>query len=679
MVTKQERMKYNKAAREIAEKLSLEEKIILMGGNTSLLKAGLDFYTWGYNHKPYMAGGNERLSVPKLKFCDGPRGVVSYNSTCFPVTMSRGASFDPELEERVGDVIGKEVRGSGGNLFGGVCLNIPYNPGWGRSQEVYGEDSCHMGKMGVALVKGVQKHNVIACLKHFAFNSMENARFRVSVKADKRTEREIFLPHFKKCVDAGAAAVMSAYNRYEGEFCGHNDYLLNQVLKEEWGFDGIVISDFTFGVRDTVGGINGGCDVEMQNTNHYKVKKVKKAIEEGKIEERTIHEHAIRIIRTLLAVENAKDKQAYDKKNLACEDHAALAREVSEKSITLLKNKGNILPFDRNSTKKIVMVGDLANEKNIGDHGSSRVRPPYIITLKDAIEKLCVGIQIDFIPTKEAITSKKQITEADIVILACGYNHDDEGERISEKGNLGGDRASLKLHDDVAIIKSIGNINKNTAVVVFGGNMIMMSDWYDAVPGILMAYYPGMEGAYAIADILLGKVNPSGKLPYVTPKHEKDLPQVDWHAKDEQFYDYYYGYRKLEKEGKKHLFPYGYGLSYTEFAVSEAELASVDEKEATFQVRVKNTGKIHGGEVVQLYIGYKNSSVDRPVKELKDFNKVYLKPEEEKVIILKVSKEDLAYYDINSLKWKQEDIEYIAFIGNNADDAKNREILFKFK
>lgn len=260
------RLSYTAKAKEIVSQMSLEEKVYLMSGRVSMEEMLEDFKERHYNWRPYPAGGNDRLGVPELKFVDGPRGVVSGNSTCFPVAMARGAAFDPELEERIGHAIGQEVRAQGGNFFGGVCINLPYNPGWGRSQEVYGEESFHLGVMGSSLVKGVQEENVIACVKHFAFNSMEWARFKVSVIADKRTEREVFLPHFKDCVDAGAGSVMSAYNLYHGVHCGHHDYLLNQVLKDEWDFDGFVISDFAWGIKDTVEAANGGMDVEMCHT-----------------------------------------------------------------------------------------------------------------------------------------------------------------------------------------------------------------------------------------------------------------------------------------------------------------------------------------------------------------------------------------------------------------------------
>lgn len=680
MNSRTKRMEYDTQAREIVDKMSLKEKIHLMGGRTSMIRAGVEFHTIGYNHKPYPAGGNKKLGIPAMKFCDGPRGVVSLNSTCFPVTMGRGASFDTALEQRVGEAIAKEVRSCGGNLFGGVCLNIPYHPGWGRSQEVYGEDSCHMGKMGAAFVEGVQKHNVIACLKHFAFNSMENARFRVSVIADKRTEQEVFLPHFKKCIEAGAAAVMSAYNKYQGEHCGHNGYLLNDVLRNDWGFDGFVMSDFTFGIRDTAGGMNGGCDIEMMNTNHYAYKKVKKEIDEGQISEETVTKSAIRIVRTLLATKYAKDPQQYPAGLNACADHVALAREAADKSITLLKNTGQILPLDSKKVKRLVLVGDLSNEKNIGDHGSSRVRPPHVITIYESIQMLYPEIQVELIKTAKAAQSKAQISSADAVIIACGYTHGDEGEMISEKTHIGGDRKSLGLSEkDLQMIKTVGQINPNTATVLFGGNMIMMTEWYDQTPAILMAYYPGMEGGHAITDILFGKVNPSGKLPFVVPVRESDLPQVNFETNKEQVYEYYHGYRKLDKESKKAFLPYGFGLSYTRFEITDYRLAGVNREEAVFSVMVENCGSSEGGEVLQLYIGCQDSCVDRPIKVLKDFQKVYLKAGEKRKVELRVKKEDLAYYNETINGWQQEDITYIAYIGTDANEAMYHKIPYQYE
>ncbi len=665
MPNKEQRLNYDGRAREIVAKMSLKEKIILMSGN-SMKEMVTDMMSKkrGYNFHPWCAGGNDRLNVPKMAFCDGPRGVVTGTSTCFPVSMARGASFDTELEERVGDVIGREVRAVGGNYYGGVCINLPYNPGWGRSQEVYGEDSMHLGKMGVALTSGVQRHNVIACIKHYAFNSMECKRFSVSVKASKRTEREIYLRHFKQCIDAGAASVMGAYNKYEGKHCCHNEYLLRDVLKKEWDFDGFVISDFIWGVRDTEGGINGGCDVEMCLKNKYSVGKVMKLVKKGVIKEETINDSAIRIVRTLLAFTESKDPQKYPIELCQCDEHVALAEEVADKSITLIKNNG-ILPL---KASKIVLVGDLAKVQNIGDHGSSNLIRANADTIYDRFaEKL--GDKMTFVQTDQLLENENTIKAADAVVAVVGLGHSDEGEFVSEITNIGGDRKKgLGLHDkDVALLQGLGKLNDKVTAVLIGGNMLMLDPWYDSVNAIVMAYYPGMRGGKAVTDLLFGDVNPSGKTPFVTPYKESDLPQIDWDA-EEQYYDYYHGYAKLDKEKVKARIPYGFGLSYTTFELSHQRLVSANDKTAVFSVKITNTGKREGGEVAQLYAGWNNSAVDRPVKALMDFQKVYLKAGEEKTIELRVNKADMAYFDEQKNCFIEEDLTYTAFIGNNSEE-----------
>lgn len=326
---KEYRLSYTEKAKKLVDELTLEQKVHLMSGTISLEDMLADMQgSKHYNFYPYPAGGIEEKELPPMLFCDGPRGVVceTGKNTCFPVTMLRGATFDVELERRVGNVIGTEVRGNGGNLFAGVCINLPYNPGWGRSQETYGEDSFHLGQMGSALTKGVQEKNVMACLKHFAFNSMENSRFKVNVECTKRTEREVYLPHFKDCIDAGAASVMSAYNLYKGEYCGHNKYLLNDVLKKEWDFDGFVMTDFVWGMHDTVDPANNGLDMEMPNTNYYGEKLVQ-AVKDGKVSEDKINEAALRIVRTILSFTEADD-QEYDESVLGRKEHIDVALEL---------------------------------------------------------------------------------------------------------------------------------------------------------------------------------------------------------------------------------------------------------------------------------------------------------------------------------------------------------------
>ncbi|NLU23264.1 MAG: glycosyl hydrolase [Clostridiales bacterium] len=668
--TKEYRLSFTKEAQELVNKMSLEEKVFLMSGRTSyedcidvFAEPNADVH---YNDHPYPAGGNERLGVANLMFCDGPRGVVCEKSTCFPVTMARGATFDRALEEQVGEAIAKEIRAYGGNFYGGVCINLPYNPGWGRSQESYGEDNFHLGSMGSALVEGIQKHNVIACIKHFAFNSMENGRFTASVNADDRTEQEVYLDHFRRCINSGAAAVMSSYNMYRGTYCGQQKHLLRDVLKKDWDFDGFVVSDFVWGTRDTVNAANGGLDVEMCDT-HFYGKNLVDAVKAGKVPEAAIDEAALRIVRTMLAFSHAEDPQDYPRKLISCTDHIALAKKVAEESITLIQNKNNTLPFAAEKAQTIAVFGKLADVENIGDHGSSRVFPHYVVTPLAGITKLAENAEVVYYGGEDLEKAAQIAAKADAVVVVAGYDHDDEGEYIAkddEKVKQGGDRkTSLGLHEnEIALIQAVGKANANSAVVLIGGNMIMIDEWKDCVSSILMAYYPGMEGGTAIAEVLFGQVNPSGKLPFVIVKKESDLPQLDWMATDVT-YDYYHGYTKLDHEKVEPSVPYGFGLSYTKFSCRDASF-SVKDGQVAGTCKVKNIGKRPGDEVVQMYIGFSNSKVKRPVKALKGFARVTLQPGEEKCVEITCGTDDLRWYNENG--WELEHMTYEGFIGTSS-------------
>jgi beta-glucosidase len=678
--TKKFRLSFTEKAAELVKQMSLEEKIYLMSGRTDLASSIAVFEhpdaDVHYNSYPYPACGNKRLQVPDMYFCDGPRGVVCEKSTCFPVTMGRGATFDVELEEKVGEAVAKEIRAYGGNFYGGVCINLPYNPGWGRSQETYGEDNFHIGAMGSALVKGVQSQNVMACIKHFAFNSMENGRFDVSVDSDIRTEREVYLDHFKTCIDAGAACVMSSYNKYKGTYCGQQKYLLSDVLKKEWDFDGFVVSDFVWGTRDTVNAANAGLDVEMCDT-HYYGQNLVKAVKDGKVSESKIDEAAVRIVRTLLAFSAAKDPQEYPRNLIACVDHIDLAKKVAEESITLVQNKEHVLPFSKAASRKIAVIGKLGNNENIGDHGSSRVYPPYVVTPLAGISKLMNTSEVVYYAGGDHEQAAQIAAKSDAVIVVAGYEHSDEGEYIAPSDGVegftkpqGGDRKNgLGLHaDDVRLIKAVGAANKNTAVVLIGGNMITIDEWKDSVSSILMAYYPGMEGGTAVAEILFGDVNPSGKLPFVIVKDEKDLPQVDWLA-HEITYDYFHGYTKLDKEHIEPSVPYGFGMSYTTFKI-KAQGIMLKKNEIIASCKVANTGTADGDEVVQFYIGTENSRVARPVKKLLGFRRVSVKAGGEVEVEISCPVEKLGYYSESG--WKVEkDIDYIGYIGNS---SSNRDL-----
>jgi beta-glucosidase len=659
-------------AAEIVSQLSLEEKVALMGGRTSLLKLALDSLVFGhYNRSPYPAGGNRRLGVPPILFCDGPRGALPDHATCFPVSLARGASFDVDLERRVGEAIGEEVRALEGNFFGGVCMNLLRHPAGGRAQETYGEDPCHVGQMAAALTQGVQSHQVMACIKHFALNNQENTRFKVDVTCDERTLREVYLPHFKDAIDAGAASVMGAYNKFRGEHLCQNSHLLRRILKEEWGFEGFVISDFVYGVRDTAAAANAGLDVEMPDTRYYG-KRLVKAVENGEVPESVVDEAALRIVRTVLRFSEAAGPQSnYPATLVASREHIALAREAAEKSMVLLKNEASTLPFDKDSVKKIALLGELGNAANIGDHGSSRVHPPYVVTPLDGLKKLLEPqIRVFYNDGRNLNEARGFASEADAVVLVVGYTHKDEGEFIETPGglfNVGGDRDILGLHaKDVALIQAVAPENKKLAVVVIGGSAVLMEEWKAMAPAILHAFYPGMEGGTALARILFGETNPGGALPFTIPTDARHLPEFDKHAEHVE-YDAYHGYTRLEKGGNEPAFAFGFGLSYTTFSQSNAEFAAADGQ-VQGAIDIANTGQRRGDRVVQFYVGFENSAVDRPKKLLRGFKRVTLQPGEIRRVAIACPVDQLRWYNPATSSWELEAMEYQAYIGCSSRD-----------
>jgi beta-glucosidase len=655
-------------AHDLVAQMSLEEKVELMSGDRTLPLLLLDAFAYHhYNRVPYPAGGNARLGVPPVKFCDGPRGVVSEHATCFPVSMQRGASFDPDLERRVGEAIGAEVRALGGNYFGGVCVNLLRHPAGGRAQETFGEDSFHVGQMGAALVTGVQSQNVIACVKHFALNNQEDTRFKIDVTCDERTLREVYLPHFKACVDAGAGSVMSAYNQFRGEYLSQNRYMLTGILKEEWGFDGFVISDFVFAVHDTVAAAQAGLDVEMCNT-HYYGKRLVAAVRKGQVPAAQIDDAAERIVGTLLRFTEAPDPREYPRSWVASPAHRALAREVAEKSMVLLKNERKTLPFDPAGLRTVAVIGELATVENIGDHGSSQVHPPYVVTPLDGLRRsLGKSVRVRHVSGKDVAAARRLAAKADAVVLVVGNRHNDEGEFLSPVPFLknGGDRASLRLKpEDAALIQAVAPVNPRTAVVLIGGSVFVMEEWKEAAPAILHAFYPGMEGGTALANILFGRVNPGGKLPFTMPADEAQLPPFDREATQVE-YGMYHGYTRLEKEGHRPAFAFGYGLSYTTFQVSDPQFAVVGDQ-VTATVTVTNTGARDGDEVVQLYVGFDGSAVDRPKKLLRGFQRVSVPTGESRTVEITCPIDSLRWYNPERKAWELEDMEYQAYIGTSS-------------
>lgn len=692
------------AARAHIAQMSLKEKVYEMHGH-GVVRFGLSII-FSKKINPVHAGGSKRLNIPSTIFLDGPRGVsLTKGTTAFPVTMARGASWDIDLEKRVGEAMAEEIRALGANYSGAVCMNLLRHPAWGRAQETYGEDPHHVGEMASALVEGIQKHHVQACVKHFAANSMENNRFGGSMNMDERTLHEVYLPHFKKVIERGAASVMSAYNKLNGEYCGHSKLLLTDILRNQWGFKGYVTSDWQNGLYDAQKGIEAGMNIEMPSNTIYKLSTIKKLLADGKIKEQQIDDLVLPIIRTKLFYASQKDVQPYPKSLAGCKAHTDLAREVAEKSAVLLKNENSFLPLNKEKVKRVAVIGSLADVKQTGDHGSSRVFPAYVVSPLEGIRNYFAGTGVEIVTITNNVDSVKKICAgADAVIVIAGTTYKDEGEfigngQIRDRNNpdkknfitrtgilgVGGDREYLHLHQpDIDVIHAAALINKNIVVSLVAGSAVTVEEWHEEVPAIIETFYNGMEGGNALARILFGDVNPSGKLPFTVPKLESDLPPFNSYSANAD-YGYYHGYTYYdmlarnkvidynkatgEKATRTPRYPFGYGLSYTQFQISDLQTSQVSET-VNVSVKIKNTGAKGGAEVVQLYIGFPESKEERPEKLLRGFSKIYLEPNEESKVEFTFTRKDLEFFypDING--WGTDKGNYKVLVGNSSRSAQ---------
>lgn len=641
----------------LIREMSLEEKVAQMHGHSIAPLGGL----WPTQE-------NETHKIPGFKMVDGPRGVHAGKATTFPVGMARGATWDPALEKRVGQAIGLEVAAKGGNVLLAPTINVLRHPRWGRAQETYGEDTFHMGEMGVAFIQGAQEH-VIASAKHLAANSIENTRFTVDVQVDERTLREIYLPHFEKAVKvAHVGSVMSAYNRVNGHYCAENEHLLRDILKGDWAFDGFVESDWVFGTRSTVPSALAGLDVEMPIAAYYGPPLVA-AVENGEVPLGFIDEAVRRILRKKFEF-RLDEPAAVDPAVVESTAHTALTREVEAKAIVLLRNEAGALPLDPVATKKLVVVGALANTANLGDTGSSNTVPSYAVTPLDGLEARAGSISITHVPGPTlSMTDEAAIADADAAIVVVGLTAADEGEAIEKVS--AGDRKSLALRDeDIALIESVKAKSARTIVVLEGGSAILVEPWMQGTAAVMMAWYPGQEGGHAIADVLFGDVNPSGKLPLTFPLAEAQLPPFVNDA-DAVTYGYFHGYRHVDHENLAPSFPFGFGLSYTTFSYSDFRLdaASIDKAgELVAHVDITNTGARAGEEIVELYIAVPNSTVMRAPKDLRAFARVALDPGQKKTVDLTIRASDLAYWDEAKAAFVVEPTTYEAQVGSSSRD-----------
>ena len=685
-------------ARSLLAQLTPDERLWCLDGDLEFWPGLAAMMAGEYNRLPYPGAAIPRLGVPGIQFSDGPRGAAIGRSTCFPVSMARGATFDPGLEERVGDAIGQEVLAQGANLFGGVCVNLLRHPAWGRAQETYGEDPLHVGAMGAALTRGVRRH-VMACAKHFALNSIENARFKVDVSADDRTLHEVYLPHFKDAVDAGAEVVMSAYNSVNGAYCGENRPLLTGVLREEWGFDGIVISDWIVGLRDAVASVKAGLDIEMP-FRQQRAAALPSALADGRLSWGDVDDAVLRVLSAQLRYA-ARRADPPPLAVVASEAHRALAREVAEKAIVLLKNDPvagrPVLPLDRGALRWVAVIGRLADRANLGDRGSSNVRPPTVVTPLEGLRAALGGVEIAFDDGSDVTAAAAAAAKTDVALVIVGLTAEDEGEYIQVGGDpaltalfpppsgqvaattaersavaaggldvpIGGDRASLDLRPgDVALVDAVAAANPRTVVILMGGSAITMEEWRARVPSILYLWYPGMEGGHALARVLLGEVNPSGRLPFAIPADPSHLPFFDRDASTAT-YDGGHGQWKLDRDGHAAAFPYGFGLSYTSFAVSSLDCRA-DGESVTCDVEVANTGSRPGATVVQVYAGLPGSRFERPRRKLAGFARVELAPGESRTVQVVVPWRRLAVRDRG--RWTVEPGRYEFVAGQFAGD-----------
>lgn len=658
-----------KKIKDLISQMTLEEKASLCSG----------FDAW---HTKAI----ERLGIPSIMMTDGPHGVRKSNgfnlnetvpSTCFPTAACMASSWDRSLLQEVGAAIGEECQAEGVSILLGPGVNIKRTPLCGRNFEYYSEDPLLSSELAASFIKGVQSQGVGTSIKHFAANNQEYRRLVVDARVDERTLREIYLASFEKAVkEEKPWTVMAAYNKVNGEYCTQNEYLLTKVLKEEWGFEGVVVSDWG-AVDDRVKALEAGLDLQMPGNGGIDDKKIVEAMKSGKLSEEVLDRAVERILKIVFkAVENKKEGFTYDK-----EAHHELAVKVARESMVLLKNEDNILPLKEEGT--IGIIGGFAKEPRYQGGGSSHLNPTKVsIPLDEILNIVQDKVKILYAQgydlttgdtTPEYIAEAKEIaSKADVVVMFAGLPESYESE--------GFDRQHIRLPDGHnVLIEEVTKVNKNVVVVLMNGSAVEMP-WVEKVKGIFECYLAGQGVGKAIAQLLFGKANPCGKLAETFPKKLSDNPAHLNYPGEKDKVEYregiFVGYRYYDKKEMDVLFPFGFGLSYTTFDYVGIKLdkKELDENQTLkIYVRVKNNGQMAGKEIVQLYVSKKNSKVIRPEKELKAFEKVYLEPGEEKEIEFTLDRRAFAYYEVDIKDWYVEEGEYEISVGKSSREILLRE------
>ena len=700
-------------AAALVQELSVDEKLGCLDGDLPYWPGLMEMMSGGYNRRTWPAAVVDRLGVPGIHFADGPRGCVVGPSTVFPVSMARGAAFDPDLEREIGRAIGAELRANGATCTGAVCMNLLRHPAWGRAQETYGEDPHHVGEMALALTEGLQDH-VMACMKHFALNSMENARFSVDVTVGERALHEIYLPHFRKVAEAGVASVMSAYNSVNGEWCGENRTLLIDILRDEWEWDGFVITDFIAGLRDPVKSVGAGQNIEMP-FRQQRAMALAGGLADGTLSIDDVDARVTETIATLLRFAWVFD-HSMDSSVVASTEHRALARRAAAESMVLLRNERTdgapFLPVDPTALQRVAVLGRLSDVCNTGDNGSSNVRQPRVVTplagLQAALPEVALVHSVD---------DASLADDADLVVVVVGYDRHDEGEFISDGGSSdgdsglaigmppmshpelglpegfeapsadndarsatdttdrppgefgegGGDRLSLQLHaPDVQLIEEARSRSDQVVVVVEAGSAVVMP-WLESIPATLLIWYPGMEGGHALADVLFGSAEPGGRLPFAIPTDEHQLVPFDRDA-TAVTYELLHGQWLLDANDRPPCRSFGFGLGYTSFDVSDVRLeGSAAEVAPTILAMVENTGDRAGSTVVQVYGSVPGSTHERPRQRLIGFDKVFLDAGQRAQVLILV---EVSLLDLRSDgAWVTEPLDIELRVGLDAEQA----------
>jgi beta-glucosidase len=672
----------------------------------------------------FSSPGVARLGIPENWMTDGPHGIRTEvkwdewdqagwtNDSCiaFPALTALSATWNKEMASLYGKSIGEEARYRNKNVLLGPGVNIYRTPLNGRNFEYMGEDPFLTSKMVVPYIKGVQSNGVAACVKHFALNNQETNRNSVNVIVDDRALYEIYLPAFKAAVQEGDAwAIMGSYNKYKGQQCCHNEFLLNDILRGEWGFKGVVISDWG-GVNDTKQAIHNGLDMEFGSwtnglswgtsnayDNYFLAKPYSIMIARGEVGTKELDEKVSRILRLSFLTTMNKNRPFG---SFGTEEHAKAGLKIAEEGIVLLQNNNNILPINLAKTKKIAVIGESAIKMMTVGGGSSSLKAKYEITPLEGLKKR-IGNQAEIVyargyvgdPTsnyngviaKVSLEDKRSVAEltaealkvakdADIVLFIGGLNKSDNQDAE------GHDRKGLELsYGQDKLISELAKVNKNIVFVNISGNAVAMP-WVKEVPGIVQGWFLGTEAGNALAAVLVGDVNPSGKLTFTFPVKLSDNGAHalgEFPGGDEVKYNesIFVGYRYADKQKAKPLFSFGHGLSYTTFeygkVTADKKQVSADGK-ITFSVKVKNTGAREGSEVVQLYISDLKSSLVRPIKELKGFEKISLKAGEEKTITFTVDKTALSFFDDKKHDWVAEPGAFEAIVGASSTDIKSK-------